>query len=716
MPSSKRDVRNVAAILVVGAFVLQLCFFAPLNSINKNIGEITVRYIDILIIYIILSLALILLLLGLVRLLGARTFLPVLAFLSLVGFLESRFLLGLADHKPFDGSLIDWQVLQWLAWMELAVILALAALFFAFRKHQQLFSTLSLFILLFLAAGFLYQSVSNWGALYPGQSGSDQYKRYFEGFYRLSTQHNVIHIVPDQAQGAMLHDILDGEYERYGHLFDGFTLFTQASGQYTSTYPSVVFYMSGEAPDPEYDLVQKQPYTWEYIDQTLREKSIVGTLARNGYYTYGFQFHPGIFCKGQYTACTGTHDEVFGGGAIQSPGRRLANAITTGLDMGLFQLSPVFLRERVFGDGRWLLRRLSKGAPTHSGILDLFMRDMQVTESPGTYNYFHHAGAHAPLLFDRDCNNTTPRKVNQENQREQVHCTLTQLAELVKVLKDKQLYDQSMIVVNGDHGSPWLPDGYTDKAGAAVAESLMGMASTLLLVKPPGAHGPLKFSKAPASIGDVSATVATALGFSTEHAGIALFDIPVAMERERLFYDYEQSSRTHLLQALPNLKRYRIHGDVFDEKSWLLPNTESAAEVVNGHVSQMHMDHPDFMAFAHGFSLLEQQQTPVRWVDGTKAGIELLVPDTGSMMLVFETYVPPALPGQWMEVAVQGKVIARLEADELKQRQHAIMLGDGMPRGEVVEVAFTLGKSFRPERDRRHLSILFSFVGLVPAG
>jgi hypothetical protein len=661
-------------------------------------------------------LALILLLLGLVRVFGTRNLLPVLAFSSLVGFIESRFFLGLADHKPFDGSLIDWQVLQWLAWLELAVILALAVVFIAFRKRPQFFSTISLFILLFLAAGMLQQTMTHWGALHPAHRGMQQNDRYFDHFYRLSAQYNVIHIVPDQAQGAMLHDILESEYGRYGELFEGFTLFTQATGQYKSTYPSVAFYMSGEAPNPEYDLVRKQPYTWEYIDQTLRQKSIVGTLARNGFDTYGFQFHPGIFCKGAYTACTGTHEEIFGGGAIWSPARRLANAVTTGLDMGLFQLSPVFLRERVFDDGRWLLRRLSKGAPTHSGILDLFMQDMLVTDSPGTYNYFHHAGAHAPLLFDRDCNYTGPRKVNQENQREQVHCTLTQLAELVQVLKEKGLYEQTMIVVNGDHGSPWLPAGYTGKAGTAVPESLMGMASTLLMVKPPGAGRPLQFSNVPASIGDIATTIANSLGVGNDNAGVALFGGSAPVQRDRPYYDYAESSRTHNLQALPDLTRYRIRGDVFDENAWVLPNTGVAAEAAGGHVSQLHMDHPDFMAFASGFSWLEQQQTPVRWVDGTEAEVELLAPKADSLALVLETYVPPNLAGQWLEITVQGQLVARLEGDTLAQRRHVIALADDVPRGEVLEIGFTLGKSFKPERDSRHLSILFSYVGLVPMG
>jgi hypothetical protein len=244
----------------------------------------------------------------------------------------------------------------------------------------------------------------------------------------------------------------------------------------------------------------------------------------------------------------------------------------------------------------------------------------------------------------------------------------------------------------------------------------MGMASVLLMVKPPSAHGPLQFSNVPASIGDIAATIADALGVGNDHAGVPLFGEFAPNGRERLYYDYAEASRTHKLQALPDLTRYRIRGDVFDENAWVLPNTGVVGEAVSGHASQLHMDHPDFMAFADGFSWLEQQQTPVRWVDGTQAGVELLAPKADSVALVLETYVPPNLAGQWLEITVQGRIVARLEADTLAQRRHVIALDDDLPRGEVLQIGFTLGKSFKPERDSRHLSILFSYVGLVPMG
>jgi hypothetical protein len=629
-----------------------------------------------------------------------------------VVFLESRFFLGLAGHSPFDGSVINWSILQWLSFVELAVIFVLALVIFLLRNRVQWLSAISVFILMFLSLGLIYEAYSHKYALMSGNKPASQNEVYFDQFHRVSIKRNIIHIVPDQAQGAMLHDILALDYSNYSAVFDGFTLFTQATGHYKGTYPNVVYYMAGHAPEPEHDRVWNQPYTWEYISDTLREHSIVTALAEHGFSTFGFQFHPGIFCKGAYTACTGTHDEVFAGMAVSSPKRRLAYTILSGLDIAMFQLSPIFLRKRIYDDGRWYLRNLAKGPVTHSGVLDYYLGNAVLDDQPGTYNYFHHAGAHAPLLFDRDCNYLGPQAVIQQNQREQVLCTLKQLGELVRTLKQLDVYDQTMIVIHGDHGSPWLPESYPFEPGKPGSESLMGMASTLLLIKPPGRRGPLEFSARQVTIGDIPATIADVFGLHMKFPGESVFSEEPITDRERHYFDYESSSKAHSLQALLNLKRFRIRGDVFDTRNWESP--DSRDEV--GHPSQLTMDHPDFLAYAQGFSHLEQHSDPVRWVNGTRASVILVPPVTGGAALVFKSYVPPGIEGQWMEVSVQGHPIARLDSRQLEQGLHNIPLEGKLSATDPLKIEFLLGKTMSPGKDRRQLSILFSYIALEPGG
>ena len=724
--------KDFSIILIVSAFVLQIFFFAPLQVLAQNFGEFSVLFTDVLLSLLLISVILIVSLAYILRLLNLPVLLSLLTLLSVIGFIESRFLLSFARHNPFDGKLIDWGALGWLSYMELGVFVVLGVLFIIIRKRTELLSAMSLFILLFLTVGLVHGVYTNYGSLKPNPQNDARTSLYLDQFYKLSTNRNVIHIVPDQAQGALLYEILTSDLEHYSEAFDGFTFFTQAIGRYKSTYPSVVYYMTGEAPESAADIVKYQPFSWDYVEKTLKEHSIVTLLAENGFNTFGFQFHPGIFCKGPYAACTGTHDEVFAGIAANSPKRKLALTVLTAVDLGLFQMTPVVVRQRVYDDGRWFVRRLLTGDVSHSGILDVFTEKMQVGANPDSYNYFHHAGAHAPLLFDRNCKYVGPQPVDYAHEGEQVRCTLIQLEEMIQALKKNGVYDQTMIVVNGDHGTPWLPSSQSGQWGKIVPEHIMGMASVFLFIKPPEARGPMGFSDMPVTMGDIPATIAGVYGLDHAYTGVQIFnDEPIA-DRERYYFSYDSASKAHSLQALENLTRYRIRGNVYDERDWVLPGVESVAgsladPAVNSpgaaeqslntgkYPSQLKMDHTEFEVVAQGFSWLEQHSVPVRWVDGTSARVFLSPPGHDSINLVFESYVPPSISGQWVEISINGRVIARLDEEALKGNRHMVSIPAGLLPAEEFDIEFKMARTTSTPQDPRLLSVLFSYIGLEPA-
>ena len=178
-----------------------------------------------------------------------------------------------------------------------------------FRRHLEIWRSVSLSILLFHLLGLGYTVFSRPTALRQLQSNF-QDESYFDDFYRLSRQRNVIHIVPDQTQGAMVYDIVQADLKRYSKAFDGFTLFTQAMGRSPEYISSVLFYMTGLSPDPDHDFSPSQPFSWDYVRSNLTDRSIVTTLAKNGFKTFGFQFGT-IYCVAPYSACA--VGEVFGG-------------------------------------------------------------------------------------------------------------------------------------------------------------------------------------------------------------------------------------------------------------------------------------------------------------------------------------------------------------------------------------------------------------------
>ena len=699
-------------IAIVSAFVSQVFFFAPLHIFLNNITEFSVSFAHLCFLFLLASSGSIAVLYFAAGKLYSQTFLAAVTFLSVVAFIESKILFGLARHRPFDGTFIEWEALSTLSNIEIAVILGLAILIVVFRQRQEMFYSVSLFILLFHGIGFLQATITRFDTIRQSAGTVQDLSPYFSDFYRLSRQRNVIHIVPDNTPGALMYEIMASDFDRYSEVFDGFTLFTRAAGRYPRSFASTSFFMTGRGPDPGTSFVPSLPFTDKYIWTTLNEHSIVNTLALHDFKTFAYQWR-GSYCGGLYTACTA--GEVFHGETIS-----LGKATHTGriglylLDIALFQAAPVVIRRHIHNDERWFLSQLVTTTRTYSPIFDLFLDNVTTDERPGSYNYFHVAGGHSPIQFAENCAYVGTQEENYDNIRAQVTCTLLQLERLVQKLKQLGIYDGTMIIMHSDHGNPWLTPSLRSVGDAVILPRVSGGANPAILVKPRQMHGPLRFSRAPVSIGDVPATINDAFGLDGQFPGIPMFSLNETSRRERVFLWYEIESGDPFeaaLEALPKVVRYRIHGDLFSREAWILPSPSQLEEAP----AALTMDHPRFSHFALGFSTLWDQERPKRWVEGALARAYLSFPTEGRAQLVFDTYIPPWITGQSMEVSVNNLIVAKLDEQDLAgSKRHVTPLPHDLPRRKVNVIEFAMGKAAKFGSDNRLLSVIFAYVGLEP--
>ena len=690
------------AAVIASAFVLPVCFVAPLRAFVHNTADFSVGLSHVVAGLLLVCLPL----LAVVYVAGRvwpRVVLPAVVALSVVAFLESTLFLSLAQHEPFSGRPIDWSQWRVLPVVELAAAIAVVLLVAVWHRRVEVWYSISLFILLF-------QGLNLGSTLFLRREVIEAYRvrqadSYFGGFHRLSRQRNVIHIVPDTTQGAMVQDLIQSDPARYSRTFDGFTLFSQAMGRYPSTYPSVSFYMTGQSLDPDGDYTVAQPFGWGYIRKTLRDDSIVSTLARSGFSTFGFHCCS-LYCTGGYSACN--VGDVFDGRPLERDGT--SAAVRRLLDVAFFQATPLAIRRHIYNDGEWFLKAARRGERTYSAIMDAFLAEMTTDGRAESYNYFHLAGAHGPLQFDENCGYVGVQEITYENQRRQLACAMLQVERLIHSLKRLGIYDQTMIVVNGDHGTPGLPSSRASGTTGPISDFLIGTASTLVLIKPTHARGPLKVSTAQASIGDIPATVADALGLNKRFPGESLFRLD-GRDRDRPYLMYDEGERVSRLQALPNLRRYHVRGNLFDPHSWIRPVLSAPGETPSG----LFMDDEQFERHATGFGPLEAQSKPARWVIGTRARVMLSFPTSGRARLVLESYVPPAIAGQSAVISLNGTVIARLDHRALAQRRHVIPIPAEVQRRKVNTIDLVMGRAVTVEGDARALAMVAAYIGLEPA-
>jgi hypothetical protein len=687
-------------IAIAASFVIPVFLVAPLRVFALNTSEFPVGLADVVRGLVVVSLLLLLLCYILGRV-WPRAVLPALVALALIASFESALFLPLAAHRAFDGRPIDWSQWRLLSAVEIGAAIAVCLAAYALRRRPQIQLAAAVSILLLHGLGLGSTLIEQREAIEIHEARHDY--SYFAGFHRLSATRNVVHVVSDTTQGAMVEELIARGRGRYEQVFDGFTIYRQAMGRYPGTYPSVPFYMTGHALEPEGDSVVSQPFTAKYITQTLWEHSIVGTLASRGFRAYGYQCCA-LYCAGHYRACA--VGDVFDGRGLELD--HTGSAVRRLLDVALFQTTPLVVRERIHADGEWLLRAAHRTTRTYSAVMDAFVSSASADGPANSYNYFHLAGAHVPLQFDEHCTYVGVQPVTPENQRRQVTCALRQVERLIDTLKRLDVYDQTLIVFHGDHGTPGLPSSMAP--AAAGAEFLIGTASALVMIKPMKARGPLRVSTAPASLGDIPATIADGLGLDARFPGYSLLRLDGA-ERERQFLTYDDSDKVAGVQALLNLRRYRVRGNLFDRDSWVGP----AGSESRPTPSALWMDDEQFDRHATGFGGLERQVKPARWVTSARARVSLAFPVAGPASLVLESYVPPSIPGQTVTVAINGRVIATLDKTAMSGLRHVIPIPDDLSRRPVNTIDLTPARTVTVAGDGRQLSMVLAYIGLEPA-
>ena len=693
---------DLRLLVIVSSLVFQIGFFVPLQVFLRNILEFSSGFTQLLGIFLLTSLTLTAVLyLIAVRIFGSL-FQGGVALISVLFFLESTIFFVLAGHRPFDGQTIHWTELSALSTVEMIVAAILTVSVAKLRNNSGLFSDVAVFILLFHGTFFLHTALSGLEDIQRNRGSRSTEAPYLADFYRLSKQRNIVQVVVDHTQGSLVYDILRADLHRYSEVFDGFTLFTQAAGKYPGTYPAVPFYMTGRAPDVGSNVVSSLPYSHDHIRTVLREHSFVNTLAKNGFKTYAFQLST-LYCEGRYTACTAGN--VFTGLSRPTTSEEAVAEILMLLDVALFKATPILLRRYVHNDGQWLLLRMNKQRRTPSGIMDLFVAQLTTDESPGSYNYFHHAGGHPPIQFNRQCEYVGTQKWDYPNTQGQVACFLLQMEHLVRKLKGLGIYDQSMIIVNGDHGSQWTTPLMTSPTGSVVPTRVISSANPVLFMKPLRTRGPLQFSNAPASVGDIPATISEAFGLNADFPGISVFRLGEDEERERTYLWYKPRPEVFSEQQLPRTMPYRIRGNLFNQYAWVPPILSD----IDNAPAALTVDQENFLDFTQGFGKLEvDDERPARWVEGKLARAYLSFAGKGRARLTVECTVPPAIGKQSLKIFVNGETVARLDEAALSNRsRHVIPLPDQLSPERLHIIEFQAGNTVKIGNDPRELSLRF---------
>ena len=341
----------------------------------------------------------------------------------------------------------------WLHWVALAfLVLALASLFDVRRE----------------------QAPSSETADASGLSSGFEWQRDVIENFRYSPKRNALVFILDSMPGNMSYDFVTSDPELV-RKFAGFTAFTNNVGMADCTKYGLPGLITGCYFEPGVSSLADYPMS------IFGEESFIMPYVRGGaevFFTndllpYGYANGPitkRLPVKGK---------QKHGWSALLL--RSLDVPYLSLFDMVVFRLSPYcakapFLYSKIRHDP---MMGRDESAFWYEHVMFPILGRAPLSESAVTLGVFHSRGSHPPLVFDPNGKPYPQPRVDPGSVRELVSTPLRHLSRLLDVLRERGLYDSSLIVVTSDHGTnlaPFAPGHHPTE-------------SAILWVKPEGANG-----------------------------------------------------------------------------------------------------------------------------------------------------------------------------------------------------------------------------------
>ncbi|MFT5141141.1 MAG: hypothetical protein ACI9H8_001960 [Lysobacterales bacterium] len=471
--------------------------------------------------------------------------------------------------------------------------------------------------------------------------------------FNFSQNGNLIHLLPDGFQSDIAQQVLE-EHPELASRFEGFTLFANHLGMFQGTAPSVPTILTGIP----FDLNEGHDY--QKVIPHVQAKGYPRRLKAAGY-RLDYALISNAYCAPDADSCVSRpFNDMKARGYYRHESESQETSLRILADLSLFRLTPMHLKEKIYDDGHWFLsdNSLDGSSPWPDPIIREWSEKMQVTDGPPVFKYYHYIGTHIPPHWDADCNYQRSLERSRENYLEQTYCVLQGIAGLIEALKSAGIYDETAIIITGDHGCGIAPaDELYGSQQTPLNSGLMGSARPAFMIKEKNNKQPLKFSRLPTSLMDIAPTALALSGLvDSSLTGSSVFDLQENTERERNFLPY-LTRDLFSGNPVPH-QRYSVGNDVRDSRSWLLKEI-TIPQTAPSSYDPVNYRNGDSFVLGVRYSVSEPDKEAT-WINGRQLAFLISVPkeSEGVPELEFAFHLPKWIPEQTMKLSVNGQVIS----------------------------------------------------------
>ncbi len=485
---------------------------------------------------------------------------------SILLWIQGNFLLW--DYGELNGKALNFSaysthgLLELLLWGFLLVIFVLKSnLVTAWAKKIFLI----VFASLSLSIGMAFTEM-------PKNAWHKYYHADLTNYYSYSSNKNVIILVIDAARGDVFEDLLNNNLsDQEKDIFNGFTFFRNTTGVFNSTNYAV----PGILTDNLYDF--KTPVNEAYPQYYTSKTSLPYRLKKAGFITEVYPYainsvslSPKIVDNLKRNEIKSEHD-------------------FDKLDLVTkFNFSPHFVKKIFFDssemyatatatstktvkqpitdtkkkDTTELPQRVKEHLAYNRDVIKNLGSNLNFVQKP-VFKYLHFHGAHFPFFHDENfIGKRLPLSLESYKKQFKGSLLLTTKA-LTDSLKKQGVYDDTMLIIIGDHGLH-IPEASLQANNTDKKKYIVDMLAPLMMVKPFGnSSNALKTSSAPVSLFDIPATVFEALNLDAPTVGRSVFSINESEKRKRFSYCYTGPDQEGGIE-------YEINGDAHDVNAWKL--------------------------------------------------------------------------------------------------------------------------------------------------
>jgi len=564
--------------------------------------------------------------------------------LAVVIVLQGNYVHGLFDYGSFNGEKVNWRIYGWKFWAEGIAFMAAIPLLFAILLRAKRAPRWLPGLLLASSTLLLLPAVVEFVRA-PLNLSADA--KVDPKVFEFSSKLNLIHLLPDGFQGDVAREVLHSD-PVLARAFKGFTFFGNHVGAFQSTAPSVPTMLTGR----RFNLTLGHSY--KRLLAGINRHSYQNDLARNGFRVDDLVLSSPYCIKQADTCVARSFNDLKTRGYFRYQNSGLLYSLAVIGDLTLFRHLPMLLKEKVYNQGDWLLSdtTLDGSSPFPDPVIREWMAHMRVADDQPRYKWYHYIGTHIPPQWNASCDFLRDLPRTRENYRQQARCVLTGIARFLGRLRELGIYDQTAMVITGDHGSN-TPEW--DMHGVAPNDlyfhpGFYGTAQPAFMVKRLHDETPLKFSDRPTEMMDIAPTALDLIGLSGDFPGHSAVDDDPPSRHTRIFQRYV-SKQFWTGKPVPYAE-YQVNGEAREAASWQLTGIHNVGKAPRAYPS---MSFATMHDFTRGLGLNRSQaKQESAWVRGSEFVLLISPPQAAFQHLVLQLHLDQSIASQPVTIRLNG--------------------------------------------------------------